>query len=223
MLAVVINHICYPRTLPPSNYLGWHDWQHGRKGIDTDYWDRNTCEYDAPTTPQKTPEITPEPTTANDIINQTHEFKPSTELSSQIIEPGKTEYIGATEPNIQTHKSETQGLFAESGTHEFTQPLESTDSIYESAHESAPSDESVVIHSALTAKPNPWLEYLPGIGAALGIAVLASIPGIYLCLSRNNRESAGISTDMSSPEVELCEYTRSNEDMLLTAEVEPSK
>jgi hypothetical protein len=32
-----------------------------------------------------------------------------------------------------------------------------------------------------------------------------------------------MSTDMSSPEVELCEYTRSNEDMLLTAEVEPSK
>jgi hypothetical protein len=30
--------------------MGWADWQYGRKGVDTDYFDRATCQYDAPST-----------------------------------------------------------------------------------------------------------------------------------------------------------------------------
>jgi hypothetical protein len=53
LMAIIITHVCWPRTLPPNGYLNWYDWAYGEAGKDTDYWDRNTCQCGPPTTPAK--------------------------------------------------------------------------------------------------------------------------------------------------------------------------
>jgi hypothetical protein len=53
--AILIGHVCYSRTLPLQGYAGWYQWEYGSAGVDTDYFDRKTCQYGPPTTPLNTP------------------------------------------------------------------------------------------------------------------------------------------------------------------------
>jgi hypothetical protein len=90
LIIILINHVCYTQhTLPQQGYAGWYEWAFGKKHRDTDYWDRNTCEYDAPTTMLRTKTETSNETpteTSNETSNETPTETPNetpTETSNE--------------------------------------------------------------------------------------------------------------------------------------------